>query len=751
MDRAANLNGHEHVIDISQHNDASASVSARNDHGDSDGAYNEDRPSTSTLAPVSQLTPTSPNISNSINFSLPRRADNYGRRNRSPLNSGLWISVELVVNVSQIIAAIIVLSFSRHERPRTPLFAWIIGYTTGCFATLPHLYWRYIHRNSLVSEQEPALSGQGTSRNSPPESSAYADISVTQDPEQENGHNSVPETRQTTITSQRIHSIVDHFKMALDFFFAVWFVVGNVWVFGGHSSSHDAPNLYRLCIVFLAFSCIGEDINHGRGASQESINALPTYKFKTKRRKNRGDKEINLDNQGNGGILAAGTDKERIVSAEDAVCCICLAKYVDNEELRELPCTHFFHKECVDKWLKINALCPLCKTETQLFGSEKSVQASRYANNIYAPRLALAGLDLMALEGDCSVCERQRATTGITDADASKHSAGSVLASRQGDMVGGGSRRDDGPLKISSTNVFAALETLKKKKKSDKLSKSKGPSKSQAKEPEQQVFWAPTPLTVKSWADVDDDDDDYYATTAPPQAVWGLSEQQPKKEVVAAVEEESESEDDGLDIGDDDVEEEPEHEPEVAVATEPIIEKPASVSVPSKDAERQLSKKELKKKEMEELDALLHELGISSKDSYAAQDEINDKKQPEQSGGGEKQENSGAPLESKSSKKKKAKKEKSSKDTKEYVEQPADLNNNNNSPDEVVAEPEEEDASAVDVKERIKKVASMKKKKSSKEMDAAAKAAAIEAAARSARLAAAKKKEKSHYNQQPAR
>nr|ACG27213.1 hypothetical protein [Zea mays]ACG34323.1 hypothetical protein [Zea mays] len=33
--------------------------------------------------------------------------------------------------------------------------------------------------------------------------------------------------------------------MALDCFFAVWFVVGNVWVFDGHSSAHDAPNLYR--------------------------------------------------------------------------------------------------------------------------------------------------------------------------------------------------------------------------------------------------------------------------------------------------------------------------------------------------------------------------------------------------------------------------------------------------------------------------------------------------------------------------
>lgn len=45
------------------------------------------------------------------------------------------------------------------------------------------------------------------------------------------------------------------------------------------------------------------------------------------------------------------------------VCCICLAKYAHNDELRELPCAHCFHKDCVDKWLKINALCPLCKSE----------------------------------------------------------------------------------------------------------------------------------------------------------------------------------------------------------------------------------------------------------------------------------------------------------------------------------------------------------------------------------------------------
>jgi hypothetical protein len=112
-------------------------------------------------------------------------------------------------------------------------------------------------------------------------------------------------------------------------------------------------------------------------------------------------------------------------------------------------------------------------------------------------------------------------------------------------MAGGGSRRDEGSLVINNTNVFAALETLRKKKKSDKDrggSKSgKGGSKSgkeqQSKEPEPEVFWAPAKLTAKSWADVDDeDDDDYYATTAPSPSVWGSSQQQKSEEKSAHVE-----------------------------------------------------------------------------------------------------------------------------------------------------------------------------------------------------------------------
>ncbi|KAM0933406.1 putative transcription factor C2H2 family [Dioscorea sansibarensis] len=389
MEESISQNAHEHIVNIPQTGVASTSTSNGDDFTDSDELHQEDRTSSSLQAPSTQSFLLSPTVSNSRNSSVTRRGDTYGRRHRSPLNSGFWISVELVVNLSQITAAVIVLSLSRDEHPRAPLFTWIMGYTAGCIASLPHLYWRYIHRSGQGPDQDSAHLRRNSSRNNHIESNSYTTITVTQGEGQQDAALSSRFGRNLITFSPRLNAFVDHLKMALDCFFAVWFVVGNVWIFGGHSSAADAPNLYRLCIVFLAFSCIGyampfilcaticcclpciisilgfrEDMNQTRGATPESINALPSYKFKSKRGSCTGEEnEGNSESIGEGGILAAGTDKERAISAEDAVCCICLAKYVDNDELRELPCTHFFHTECVDKWLKINASCPLCKFE----------------------------------------------------------------------------------------------------------------------------------------------------------------------------------------------------------------------------------------------------------------------------------------------------------------------------------------------------------------------------------------------------
>ncbi|KAI3771555.1 hypothetical protein L6452_02720 [Arctium lappa] len=195
-------------------------------------------------------------------------------------------------------------------------------------------------------------------------------------------------------------------------------------------------------------------------------------------------------------------------------------------------------------------------------------------------------------------------------------------------MVGGGSRKDE-PIAISNTNVFAALGNLNKKKK-------EGSSKKAGSSKKEQVFWAPAPLTMKPWADVDDeDDDDYYATTAPPPSVWppaaddGVDHHNVKgiqlqlrlnlqNNLLSLLhlhlrfciyqfrpllhgDSESESEDEGFDESDD---EENAHESEAVIQTTAEV-------LPPKESDKQLSKKELKKKELAELEAVLAELGLN--------------------------------------------------------------------------------------------------------------------------------------------
>ncbi|KAK9026867.1 hypothetical protein V6N11_066726 [Hibiscus sabdariffa] len=230
-----------------------------------------------------------------------------------------WVYIRLVFNISQIVASVAVLAVSRNEKSQAPLSTWIVGYAAGCAVCIPILF------------------------------------------------------QHCFLPYPTLSRLLEHFKWVLKAYCFVWFIVGNVWLFGGYSAS-GASNLHRLCIMFIVFNyleftmpfvlcavltCCCGDFGLIRGAPSECIDSLPTYTFKLQKDGSGSIKKINSEVKG--GTEAAGAEKDRAILGDDAVCCICLTSYVDDDVLKELSCSHVFHKSCVDKWLKMKALCPLCK------------------------------------------------------------------------------------------------------------------------------------------------------------------------------------------------------------------------------------------------------------------------------------------------------------------------------------------------------------------------------------------------------
>ncbi|KAK2664281.1 hypothetical protein Ddye_002855 [Dipteronia dyeriana] len=59
-------------------------------------------------------------------------------------------------------------------------------------------------------------------------------------------------------------------------------------------------------------------------------------------------------------------ESRRLPKPSDNTCSICLSEYQPKEILRTIPeCNHYFHVNCIDEWLRLNATCPVCRNSPE--------------------------------------------------------------------------------------------------------------------------------------------------------------------------------------------------------------------------------------------------------------------------------------------------------------------------------------------------------------------------------------------------
>eukprot|EP00258_Populus_trichocarpa_P007632 XP_002312464.2 E3 ubiquitin protein ligase RIE1 [Populus trichocarpa] len=274
------------------------------------------------------------------------------------------VSLDMMWNAAFVVVSVTMLLVTVKERPNTPIRIWICGYALQCLVHVVLVWLEYRRRNTR-RERDIESQQQSTEEENVPESD-----------EEDDRASFISPRSSVTKRCESVNTMVSF----------LWWMVGFYWVVsGGDVLLQNAPRLYWLAVVFLAFDvffaifcvvlacligialccclpciiAILYAVAGQEGASEADLIQLPKYKFQMIRNEEKPGIEAGKMVPVETSSRFLGT--ERILLPEDAECCICLSPYEDGAELHALPCNHHFHATCIVKWLKMNATCPLCK------------------------------------------------------------------------------------------------------------------------------------------------------------------------------------------------------------------------------------------------------------------------------------------------------------------------------------------------------------------------------------------------------
>ncbi|XBH93767.1 hypothetical protein VPH35_084641 [Triticum aestivum] len=81
-----------------------------------------------------------------------------------------------------------------------------------------------------------------------------------------------------------------------------------------------------------------------RGLSADTLASLPSVTYKTK-------------------DMQDGNTEQ---------CVICRVEFEEGESLVALPCNHSYHPDCINQWLQINKVCPMCSAEVSTSANKQA-------------------------------------------------------------------------------------------------------------------------------------------------------------------------------------------------------------------------------------------------------------------------------------------------------------------------------------------------------------------------------------------
>ena len=130
-----------------------------------------------------------------------------------------------------------------------------------------------------------------------------------------------------------------------------------------------------ICYIYLKFFQASplwdEETRLCQGLTRDQISRIPTRVFKsdtgkdTTKSKNAANLDTTNTEEPSGSAKvddddcksATGVDNDSKGATEvDDIeeCHVCYSEFVDNETLRILPCSHEFHIQCIDQWIRVS-------------------------------------------------------------------------------------------------------------------------------------------------------------------------------------------------------------------------------------------------------------------------------------------------------------------------------------------------------------------------------------------------------------